>query len=160
MLFRSIYGDTDSCYFSAYTTLQKDINGGSIPWTKETVVALYDQIGEEVRGLANTRNLDVNVLFYEAANGESFSNTYLGINDIIAYKVDGNNIYIRGTSDTNLMNANLVPGVTLVSNSSFSLVKIKRISDKIVNVANGIVVTANTSEVVLYQIQGNCIPGT
>lgn len=43
-----IYGDTDSCYFSAYRTLQKDIENGSIPWTKETVVTLYDQIGAEV----------------------------------------------------------------------------------------------------------------
>ena len=43
-----IYGDTDSCYFSAYTTLKKDIDKGLIPWTKESVVQLYDQIGEEV----------------------------------------------------------------------------------------------------------------
>jgi DNA polymerase elongation subunit (family B) len=43
-----IYGDTDSCYFSAYKTLQKDIDRGLIPWTKESVVQLYDQIGEEV----------------------------------------------------------------------------------------------------------------
>jgi DNA polymerase elongation subunit (family B) len=43
-----IYGDTDSCYFSAYKTLQKDIDKGAIPWTKDTVVQLYDQIGEEV----------------------------------------------------------------------------------------------------------------
>ena len=43
-----IYGDTDSCYFSAYKTLQKDIENGKIEWTKENVVALYDSIGEEV----------------------------------------------------------------------------------------------------------------
>ena len=43
-----IYGDTDSCYFSAYKTLKKEIDSGAIPWTKETVVQLYDQIGEEV----------------------------------------------------------------------------------------------------------------
>jgi DNA polymerase elongation subunit (family B) len=43
-----IYGDTDSCYFSAYKTLKKDIDAGKIPWTKESVTALYDQIGEEV----------------------------------------------------------------------------------------------------------------
>ncbi len=43
-----IYGDTDSCYFSAYKTLQKDIEKGIIPWTKETVVQLYDQIGSDV----------------------------------------------------------------------------------------------------------------
>jgi DNA polymerase elongation subunit (family B) len=43
-----IYGDTDSCYFSAYKTLKKDIDAGKIPWTKETITSLYDQIGEEV----------------------------------------------------------------------------------------------------------------
>ena len=43
-----IYGDTDSCYFSAYKTLKKEIDAGHIQWTKETVVQLYDQIGEEV----------------------------------------------------------------------------------------------------------------
>ena len=45
-----IYGDTDSCYFSAYTTLKKDIEKGAIPWTKESVVELYDTIGETVNG--------------------------------------------------------------------------------------------------------------
>ena len=43
-----IYGDTDSCYFSAYSTLKKDIEKGNIPWSKENVVELYDTIGEEV----------------------------------------------------------------------------------------------------------------
>jgi DNA polymerase elongation subunit (family B) len=43
-----IYGDTDSCYFSAYKTLKKDIDSKQIPWSKETVIQLYDQIGEEV----------------------------------------------------------------------------------------------------------------
>jgi DNA polymerase elongation subunit (family B) len=45
-----IYGDTDSCYFSAYTTLKKDIDKGSIPWSKENVTELYDTIGDEVNG--------------------------------------------------------------------------------------------------------------
>ena len=45
-----IYGDTDSCYFSAYTTLKKDIEKGVIPWTRESVVELYDTIGETVNG--------------------------------------------------------------------------------------------------------------
>jgi len=43
-----IYGDTDSCYFSAYKTLEKEVIAGKIPWTKETVVQLYDQIADEV----------------------------------------------------------------------------------------------------------------
>jgi DNA polymerase elongation subunit (family B) len=43
-----IYGDTDSCYFSAYPILRKEIEAGKLPWTKETVVQLYDQIADEV----------------------------------------------------------------------------------------------------------------
>ena len=43
-----IYGDTDSCYFSAYKTLKKEIDAGHISWNKETVVQLYDQIADEV----------------------------------------------------------------------------------------------------------------
>ena len=43
-----IYGDTDSCYFSAYPVLKKEIDTGKLPWTKETVVQLYDQIADEV----------------------------------------------------------------------------------------------------------------
>jgi DNA polymerase elongation subunit (family B) len=45
-----IYGDTDSCYFSAYSTLKKDIDKGLIPWGKENIIELYDTIGEEVNG--------------------------------------------------------------------------------------------------------------
>ena len=45
-----IYGDTDSTYFSAYTTLKKEIDNGSLPWSRENVVELYDTIGETVNG--------------------------------------------------------------------------------------------------------------
>ncbi len=45
-----IYGDTDSCYFSAYATLKKDIERGQIPWSRESVIELYDTIGETVNG--------------------------------------------------------------------------------------------------------------
>jgi DNA polymerase elongation subunit (family B) len=43
-----IYGDTDSVYFSAWPILKHDIAKGLIPWNKDTVVQLYDQISEEV----------------------------------------------------------------------------------------------------------------
>jgi DNA polymerase elongation subunit (family B) len=54
-----IYGDTDSCYFSAYKTLKKEIDAGHIPWTKETVVQLYDQIADEVNQTFPQFMLDV-----------------------------------------------------------------------------------------------------
>ena len=43
-----IYGDTDSAYFSAYGTLKTDIEKGRLPWDKETVVQLYNQIADSV----------------------------------------------------------------------------------------------------------------
>jgi len=41
-----IYGDTDSVYFSAYPTLRKEIEAGNIPWSKDNVITLYDQVAE------------------------------------------------------------------------------------------------------------------
>jgi len=43
-----IYGDTDSAYFSAYNTLKKEIDRKEIPWTRDSVIQLYDTLAEEV----------------------------------------------------------------------------------------------------------------
>ena len=41
-----IYGDTDSCYFSGYPVLKEQIDKGEIPWDKDNVIKLYDQVCE------------------------------------------------------------------------------------------------------------------
>ena len=43
-----IYGDTDSCYFTAYPTLREEIDQGRMEWSKEIAVQLYDSIAEQV----------------------------------------------------------------------------------------------------------------
>lgn len=43
-----IYGDTDSCYFSAYPILRSEIDNGDILWTKESVVDLYNDLAKAV----------------------------------------------------------------------------------------------------------------
>jgi DNA polymerase elongation subunit (family B) len=43
-----IYGDTDSAYFTAYNSLKNEIQKGEIPWDKETVIKIYDNVAEEV----------------------------------------------------------------------------------------------------------------
>ena len=53
-----IYGDTDSCYFSAYSTLKQDIDSGIIPWEKEDISAFYDEIGNMVNGTFQQFMLD------------------------------------------------------------------------------------------------------
>jgi DNA polymerase elongation subunit (family B) len=42
-----IYGDTDSVYFSAYPVLKNEIATGDIPWGKDNVITLYDQLCEQ-----------------------------------------------------------------------------------------------------------------
>jgi len=42
-----VYGDTDSCYFSAFTTMKQQIESGELEWNKETCIGLYDAIADE-----------------------------------------------------------------------------------------------------------------
>ena len=42
-----IYGDTDSCYFSAYPVFEQDIIDGKLEWNKEKAIELYDVICKE-----------------------------------------------------------------------------------------------------------------
>jgi len=42
-----VYGDTDSCYFSAYDSLQPQIKSGELVWNKETCIGLYDGIADQ-----------------------------------------------------------------------------------------------------------------
>lgn len=143
---------------SNYTQTSMEDSAAGVRFSISSPTGTYI-VGEKVKGSANTRLLDVQQLYSAAANGESFSNTFLGISNLIAYNVDGNSISITGT-DTNLNNANLAIGAILISSSSSALIKIKRANTKVQNVANGIVVSANTSEVLLNQIQGKFIPGS
>ena len=43
-----IYGDTDSCYFTAYPVLKSEIDAGTMSWSKEIAVQLYDSIADQV----------------------------------------------------------------------------------------------------------------
>lgn len=43
-----IYGDTDSCYFSAWPVLKKEVEEGRMAWNYETCIALYDSIADQV----------------------------------------------------------------------------------------------------------------
>ena len=43
-----IYGDTDSCYFSAWPVLKKEVEEGRMTWSKEMAIQLYDSIADQV----------------------------------------------------------------------------------------------------------------
>ena len=43
-----IYGDTDSCYFSAWPIVKEDVESGKMEWSKDIAVQLYDTIADQV----------------------------------------------------------------------------------------------------------------
>jgi len=43
-----IYGDTDSCYFTAWPAVKEEVEAGRMEWSKEISVDLYDSIAEQV----------------------------------------------------------------------------------------------------------------
>jgi DNA polymerase elongation subunit (family B) len=43
-----IYGDTDSCYFSAWPVLKQEVAESRMEWNKEICIQLYDSIADQV----------------------------------------------------------------------------------------------------------------
>lgn len=43
-----IYGDTDSCYFTAWPAVKDEVESGNMQWDKNTAIQLYDGIAEQV----------------------------------------------------------------------------------------------------------------
>jgi DNA polymerase elongation subunit (family B) len=43
-----IYGDTDSCYFTAWPTVKDEVESGNMSWDRSTVIQLYNNIAEQV----------------------------------------------------------------------------------------------------------------
>ena len=43
-----IYGDTDSCYFTAWPVIKKEVAAGNMTWNKEMCIQLYDNIADQV----------------------------------------------------------------------------------------------------------------
>ena len=42
-----VYGDTDSCYFSAWPALKAQVEAGELSWDKDVCIGLYDSIADE-----------------------------------------------------------------------------------------------------------------
>jgi exosome complex RNA-binding protein Csl4 len=144
---------------SSYYNTEMDISSSGFSLGISNSTGTF-QLGEKVTAAnVSVIDLDVTQISLTAANGESFSNSSLGISGLVAYKVDGNSLSITG-SNTNLTNANLVSGVVLKSNTSHALVKVNTVYPVNNFSANGIVVSANTSTVVVNQVNNYFVPGT
>ena len=43
-----IYGDTDSCYFSAWPAIKDDVGSGAMEWNKDIATQVYDSISDQL----------------------------------------------------------------------------------------------------------------
>lgn len=94
---------------------------------------------EYVSSSANVVTLDVVQTLYTVANGDVLSNTSLNIDNLYAYWSDGSYISVTG-ADSDITNANLVPGTVLESIGG-AVVTINTVDSKRTLTANGEVVS-------------------
>ena len=43
-----VYGDTDSCYFSAWPLMKDEVAAGTMTWSKDIAIQLYDNIADQI----------------------------------------------------------------------------------------------------------------
>lgn len=115
--------------------------------------------------VGNTATSTANVVLLEAfsisanqvSEGEGLSNTSLGISGLITYRVDGNFIWCIG-SESDLSNANLAPGVILLSNTTVSSIQLYNNLPKYTVTATGTISTVNSTAVVVTSPVGEYVP--
>ena len=115
----------------------------------------------------NTVTSSGNTLFLEGSYltgntitvGEQLSNSSLSISGLYAYISDGQQVWVYG-SDANLTNANLVPGVVLVSNSTSSQYQLIDVSPKLTISMTGTVTAYTATSISVSNATSNVIPGS
>lgn len=119
-------------------------------------------VGNTATCSANVRIIEGGILTGNiCSNGESLSNASLGISGLYVYKSDGSNndiyLYTTGT-DVNLENANIAPGVILVSNISSSQAIIRGTSPK-ETISGNAVIYAQTASMISLRASSGVDPG-
>jgi hypothetical protein len=166
----SVGGITNKQTFSLITDVIDGLKDTVLEYSTQTMQLGVNSVSGSfnanniVTSSANARHLDVKYLSGYIASGESISNTSLGITGITVYNSDHAVLYITG-ADADITNANLVPGVTLISNVTNSIVKVNSTWPKITVTSNGMINAdaSNTTVKVVYNPTSNIgyfIPGS
>lgn len=139
---------------SPYIDLPLDSSAQTYALTVSSVVGSFSA-NDTITSSANVIYLDVEKLSTSNVQvGESLANTALGISGLFVYRSDGGQIFCTG-SDGNLTNANLVSGVELFSNLTFSTVRINTTPTKVQANAEGLLVSSNTTTLVMAVNNGS-----
>lgn len=101
-------------------------------------------VGNVVSSTANSLQLEcVYLSSSRISNGESLSNTSLGISNLFVYRSDGTHVWCTSSTDSSLGNANIAVGATLVSNISSSVIQLSVTPQKQTISGNGTIVSSS-----------------
>lgn len=116
-------------------------------------------VGETVNSTANSLMLEgVVISSNNVANGESLSNTTLGISGLYVYRADVSHVYVTSSTDSNLNNANIVAGTILVSNTSSSVLQLVTKPSKETITGNAVIASVTGSNLNISSVNGYFVP--
>ena len=137
-----------------------DQTSNTVLLTLNSVTGTFS-VGNTVNSTANAIMLEgLIVSSNTVANGESMSNSSLGISGLYVYRADVSHVWVTSSTDSNLTNANLVPGTILVSNTSSSVIQLVNEPVKITITGNATIQTVSGSNVTLSSVNGYFIPSS
>lgn len=111
-------------------------------------------VGHTVNSSANAVLLEGYVLSTNnAINGEFFANADIGVANLYIYRADGGQCLVTGT-EAELTNANLQPGVILVSNTTRTTLQLAIRPSKITVTGNATITSFSSPNVVLSAVNG------
>jgi hypothetical protein len=141
----------------SYLTTQLDQSSNTLQLNVSSISGIFNA-GDQVTSTANVVVLEgFTSSATSVANGESLSNTSLGITDLFVYRSDGALISCTGP-ESDLDNANLVSGISLVSNTSSSVFELIITPSKQTITGEATVEFSNGTAIVVGTVNGYFIP--
>lgn len=136
-----------------YESLLLDRDTDTLSLTVTGVSGTYNT-GDTVTSSANVALLEGYVLSSNAAiNGEKFVNTTIGVANLYIYKADVGQCWVTGT-EAELTNANLVPGIILVSNVTSTVLQLATVPNKVTISGNATVSSVSLPDIVVSSVNG------
>jgi hypothetical protein len=115
-------------------------------------------VGHFVTSTANATLLEGYLLSANAGNiGEKFVNTTIGVANLYIYKADAGEYWVTGT-EAELTNANLVPGIILVSNATSTVLQLAVKPNKVTITGNSTIASVSLPNVVVSSVNGYYVP--
>ena len=137
-----------------YYSTQLDFNTSGIDIDINDASGGSMTVGENITGSANSVCLDVTPISGAIVNNDVlvFTNSSYGTVSLLAYSSDHSLLYVTGT-ESNLNQANLIPGVQLTSNNG-AVVQINTNFGESIITGNAVVLVANSTVIAADYVNG------